>query len=477
MKNPLFVGRETELERFRQLRKKETASLIVCQGRRRIGKSTFFRQCAKEIDHFLNFEGLAPRPKIGKTDQLEAFANGLAAQTKIPKVSLVSWTQAFQLLYASLPASGSVLILLDEISWMAIDDVDFPGHLKIAWDGSFSQRPGLILALCGSVSSWIQENILNNTGFVGRCSWSLHLPPLSLPACNKFWEGKSISTTEKLKVLAVTGGVPRYLEEIDPTQTAEQNIERLCFDAGGLLFNEFDQIFQDIFSRRAATYREILLALIDSAKSVTETSKALGHQKSGVLSKALVNLEAAGFVTKAVSFDPETAETRDRTIKYRILDNYLRFYLKYVEPAREQIRKGLYQRTPLETLQAWDTIAGLQFENLILCNQRLVLDKIGLGNVPVLNVGPYFQATTIRHPGCQIDLLIRTEGSLYVFELKFRKSVGKGVIKEVQQKIARLGAGPTLSVRKGLIFQGELDPEIKTADFFDYIVPFETLLS
>lgn len=477
MKLPLFVGRESELDRFRQLRKKETASLIVCQGRRRIGKSTFFRQCAKEVDHFLIFEGLAPRSKIGKQDQLEAFAESLAAQTKIPKVGLTSWTQAFQLLYASLPASGSIVILLDEVSWMAIDDADFPGYLKIAWDGSFSRRPGLTLALCGSVSSWIQENILNNTGFVGRCSWNLHLPPLSLPACNKFWSDKSVSTTEKLKILAVTGGVPRYLEEIDPTQTAEQNIERLCFDAGGLLFNEFNQIFQDIFSRRATTYREILLALIDGAKSVTETSKALGHQKSGVLSKALANLESAGFVTKDVSFDPKTTETRDRTIRYRILDNYLRFYLKYVEPAREQIKKGLYQRTPLETLQAWDTIAGLQFENLILCNQGLVLDKIGLGNVPVLNVGPYFQAATARHPGCQIDLLIRTEGSLYVFELKFRKNVGAGVIKEVQQKVDRLRAEPSLSVRKGLIFQGDLDPEIKTSDYFDHIVPFEMLLS
>lgn len=277
--------------------------------------------------------------------------------------------------------------------------------------------------------------------------------------------------------ITVTGGVPRYLEEIDPTQTAEQNIERLCFDAGGLLFNEFDQIFQDIFSRRAATYREILLALIDGAKSVTETSKALGHQKSGVLSKALANLESAGFVTKDISFDPKTTETRGRAIRYRILDNYLRFYLKYVEPAREQIKKGLYQRTPLETLQAWETVAGLQFESLILCNQGLVLDKIGLGHVTVLNAGPYFQAATARHPGCQIDLLIRTEGSLYVFELKFRKSIGVGVIKEVRQKVDRLRADPALSVRKGLIFQGDLDPEIKTADYFDCIMPFETLLS
>ncbi|PWU14028.1 MAG: hypothetical protein C5B50_18040 [Verrucomicrobia bacterium] len=98
-----------------------------------------------------------------------------------------------------------------------------------------------MLVLCGSVTSWIQDNILNQTGFVGRCSWQFRLPPLALPACNLFWRGKPVSAAEKLKILSVTGGVPRYLEEIDPAQTAEQNIRRLCFHAGGMLFREFDQ--------------------------------------------------------------------------------------------------------------------------------------------------------------------------------------------------------------------------------------------
>ena len=35
-----------------------------------------------------------------------------------------------------------------------------------------------------------------------------------------------------VKVLAVTGGVPRYLEEINPKLTAEENIYRLCYREG-----------------------------------------------------------------------------------------------------------------------------------------------------------------------------------------------------------------------------------------------------
>jgi uncharacterized protein len=472
----LFIGRERESEEFRQFLRKKTASLIVCQGRRRIGKSTFFRHCAKEADHFLFFEGLPPRDKLSRQDQLEAFALRLAAQTPAPKVALENWPQAFQLLASVLPRSGCTVLLLDEISWLAIGDPDFPGHLKAAWDNLFSAHPRLILVLCGSVSSWIQANILNNTGFAGRCSWQLRLPPLALPACNKFWKDKAVSAAEKLKILSVTGGVPRYLEEIDPAQTAEQNIGRLCFRSGGLLFNEFGQIFHDIFNRRAETYRQIVATLTDGARSVSEISKALQQERGGGLSAAIEDLELAGFLQKDVSFSPLTGKNLPRTIRYRIQDNYLRFYLKYIEPVAEQVKKELYRKVPLEALQAWDTIVGLQFESLVLANQDALLAKTGLTQVPIINAGPFFQAKTSLTPGCQIDLLLRTKQSIYVFEVKCRRKIEPSVISEVRTKVERLKINRTLSVRTGLIYQGELDPEISKSDFFDYLVPFEQLL-
>lgn len=472
-----FIGRESEEAEFKRLTAKSTASLIVCQGRRRIGKSTFFRHCAQDADIFLSFEGLAPRDKIDKKAQLEAFAIALNLQTKAPKVTLDSWPQAFDLLDSVLPATGTIVILLDEISWMAIGDPDFPGYVKSAWDARFSQRPKLILVLCGSVSSWIEENILKNTGFAGRPSWHLKLPPLALPACNQFWRGKAVDAAEKLKALAVTGGVPRYLEEIDPAQTAEQNIERLCFNASGLLFNEFNLIFHDIFTRRADTCRDIMATLTDGAKTLAEIGAALGKKNTGgSLSAILEELELAGFLHRDGSFSPDTAKTMPRKVRYRILDNYIRFYLKFIEPAAEQIKKGIYQMSPLETLQAWDTIMGLQFENLILSNQSLLIERINLGNVPVLNAGPYFQPATGKGLGCQIDLMLRTKSSVYVFEIKFRKSVGTSVMDDVREKVKRLNVDSSLSVRTGLIYQGELDPKIAEADYFDHLVKFSDLL-
>lgn len=473
-----FVGRKRELSQFAQLLHKRQASLVVCQGRRRIGKSTLIQEAGKKANHFFSFSGLAPREGMRAQAQLNAFSERLAQQTAVPKLALDSWPQAFQLLASQLPTTAKTVLLLDEISWMAAGDPDFAGHLKNAWDEHFAPRSGLIVVLCGSVSSWIQHNILENTGFVGRCSWHFNLQPLALPECNAFWRGaqNQTSTREKLTLLAVTGGVPRYLEEILPKQSAEQNIERLCFTSGGLLFNEFEQIFHDIFSRRASTYREIVHALVRGSKTLSEISTTLGRAKGGSLGDALSDLQMAGFISKDTAFEPGTGKTKDRSIRYRLSDNYVRFYLKYIEPVRSRIEKGLYQHAPLETLSAWHTVIGLQFENLVLQSIEPLMSKLGLEKVPILDVGPYWQTRTARREACQIDLLARSKRGVYILEVKFRNEISGSVVNEMQDKVRRLSLPSSLSVRTGLIYEGELHPDVREADYFDFLVPFAELL-
>ncbi len=84
--------------------------------------------------------------------------------------------------------------------------------------------------------------------------------------------------------------------------------------------------------------------------------------------------------------------------------------------------------------------------------------------------------TTLRREGCQIDLMIRTKRSLYLFEIKFRNRIGTEVADEMCEKIRKLKLPPTQSVRTGLIYQGELTHDLQHLDAFDYLVPAESLL-
>ena len=64
------------------------------------------------------------------------------------------------------------------------------GKLKNAWDLQFSHNSELILILSGSLSLWIDDNILNSTAFFGRVSLQLKLDELSLKECRQFWGGQ-----------------------------------------------------------------------------------------------------------------------------------------------------------------------------------------------------------------------------------------------------------------------------------------------
>ena len=103
------------------------------------------------------------------------------------------------------------------------------------------------------------------------------------------------SAYEKFKILSVTGGIPRYLEELRPDLSAEANLQRLCFDSEGLLFREFDQIFHDLFQKQGHFYKQIVETLINSPLSTAELAVKLGRSRGGDLSKALGESDGIGF--------------------------------------------------------------------------------------------------------------------------------------------------------------------------------------
>lgn len=472
----MFFGRETELDDLAALLRKKTPSLVTCRGRRRIGKSTLIREFARRTQRLLAIEGLPPRPGLSNRDQLQAFSQQLARQTDLPEVPLTSWPQALQLLGSVLRDEWTV-VLLDEISWLGGFDPDFPGHLKTAWDTVFKNRPKLVLVLCGSVSAWIADNILSHTGFVGRDSWDVVLDELPLHDCNRFWgpAAERISAAEKLAVLSVTGGVPKYLEEIDPGLSADQNIQRLCFQREGILFREFDQIFSDVFGKRAENYKPIVENLAHGKRTVSELSAALGKERSGHLSESLRALILGGFVARDAAFEPKTGR-KTRREKFRLRDNYARFFLRYIAPRRDAIEQGLLRGVALDQLPEWDTVLGLQFENLVLNHVAPLARLLRLERTPLLAAGPHIQEPTVRKKGCQVDLLLRTKNSLYVVEIKRRKSIDASVVDEVREKVLRLPRDRRLSVRTALVYEGQLDPKVETEGYFDFLIPFARLL-
>jgi uncharacterized protein len=475
-----FIGREEELKVLASLLKKKGASLVVIKGRRRIGKSRLVMEFTKRyaFDAFYIFSGVVPTEKTTAQSQRDEFAIQLNVQTKLPEVKADDWTKLFVLL-AEKVKSGKILLLFDEISWMGSQDTDFLGKLKNAWDLYFKQNDHLIFVLCGSVSAWIEKNILSSTGFVGRISLDLTIKELPLCDSNKFWgkQAQQLSAYEKLKVLAVTGGIPLYLEHIDKTASAEENIRNLCFSEHGLLFDEFEKLFSDLFSNRAAKYKKILFYLANHQASQEDISKHLDLERSGDIGEYLDELQKSGFIARDYTWNIDNGDISILS-KYRLCDNYARFYLKYILSNRMGIEHGKFASASISNLPNWDTVMGLQFENLVLNNRRLLWNLLKIDPIEIVCDNPYFQRKTLRHAACQIDYLIQTKyNTLYICEIKFSKNtIKKEVINAVQKKIAALTIPRYFSYRPVLIHVNGVDEAVENQNFFSEIIAFGKFL-
>lgn len=467
-----FFGRESELEGLNQLLKKNSASLIVLRGRRRIGKSRLAEEFSKQFTKHFIFSGLPPTKQTTDASQKAEFRR----QMKEYGMSYESndWGDLFTLL-ATHCKSGRILIVLDEITWMGSKDPDFLGKLKIVWDLHFKSNPKLIFIISGSNSAWIENNILSSTGFFGRVSYNLVLEELPLHICNQFWREKThlISSYEKFKLLGVTGGVPRYLEEILPHQTAEENIHRLCFTKNGILFSEFDNIFNDLFNGRNDWYRKIVKTIINGSKSLEEIAQELDREKGGDLSKALDELKESGFISKDSAWHIKNGEP-SKISQYRVRDNYIRFYLKYVEPKKETIEKGVLLGLP----PTWLSIMGLQFENLILNNLHQIIDCLHIPNNEIITAGRYLQSETLKRKKCQIDLMIQTKfDQLYICEVKFAKGeIGVEIVDELKEKIKRLERPKGFSCRPVLFHVNGVSDSVIESEYFSQIIDFGQFL-
>jgi AAA+ ATPase superfamily predicted ATPase len=474
-----FFGREREIGDLMALWGKRGGSLVTCRGRRRIGKSTLIEEFARKSKaRFIRIEGVRPKPGYSDATELKTFARELAAQTRAEDGVPDNWLKALIRLDRESDERERTVVLLDEVSWLGHYDETFADLVKIAWDDYWSRHDRLIVVVCGSVSGWIKENFVENGAFFGRRSLDIVVRELPLKECVKFWgrAASRVETREIVDVLSLTGDVPRYLKELDPGASASENIARLAFRPNSILRIDFDEMFSDVITRLPTLSGKIVRVLVGQSLSVSETAEAIHAGKGGKIGEAMEQLVEAGLVASDSGKNPETGRMARET-RYRLKDNYSRFYLRHIEPRKEIIDSGAYRFVSLEALEGWDAIMGLQFENLVLNHYADLIDPLHIGNSLIESAAPYSRRR--KHDGkdgLQIDLLLQTRHSNYVVEIKRKREIGREVIDEVERKIAKLSTPRGKSARPVLVYDGILAPIVETDGYFDAIVPFTQLL-
>ena len=271
------------------------------------------------------------------------------------------------------------------------------------------------------------------------------------------------------------GCLPRYLEEVDPGMSADDNIRRMAFSVKSTLRMDFDDMFADVVTRQPMLAGRVLLALKGAPLSVSEIAVALEMERGGKLSSALMQLEEAGLVAVDAGKNPETGDdVRER--RYRICDNYTKFYLNHIEPQKKMIDDGSYAFLSLTGLPNWEIDMGYVFENLVVNNYRELFRPMHIGNALVESAAPFRRVKSGTCPGVQIDLMLQTRCAVYLVEIKRRHNIGREVEDEVKKKETKISIADGKSLRRVLVYDGKLAPIVETDGFFDSIIPFARLL-
>jgi hypothetical protein len=216
---------------------------------------------------------------------------------------------------------------------------------------------------------------------------------------------------------------------------------------------------------------------MNGPKEFNAICKALEYSKSSTLLEYLDDLIAAGFISRDYTWLVKSGKS-SRLSHFRLSDNYLRFYLKYISPNKDRILRDGFESEAISSLPGWNTIMGLQFENLVLKNRKKIWKALGIKAADIVADNPYFQNQTTAKKGCQIDYLIQTRfNTLFACEIKFSsQTIKSDVIPEIKEKLSRIALPKRFSCWPILIHVNGVNDSVADSGYFTKIIDFSLLL-
>lgn len=356
-----------------------------------------------------------------------------------------TWEAAFEQMTKAIefiPKNEKIVLFFDELPWMATKRSRLLQALDYYWNRYWVDNNRLKLIICGSSASWIIKNIVNNKGGLhNRITQLIELKPFDLSGIKEFlnYKGIKLNNNQILQIYMVAGGIPHYINHIKRGLSATQNIDLLCFHKDGILFKEFNNLFAALFDE-SGIYSDIIriIAKHHYGISQAELLKQIGETaRGGSMVARLKDLENAGFI---VSFIPY--KHKQKGIYYRIFDEYILFYLCWIEPISKTIQKleelDNYWETKADSA-AWKSWAGYAFESI--CYKHIANIRKALKISPDAKVGSWCFTPRKHHKeeGAQIDLLFdRNDGTITLCEIKYSKEpfvIDKQCAKDLMRKV------------------------------------------
>ena len=416
-----IIGREKEIRELNRLYNSAIPQFVAVYGRRRVGKTFLVDQTLKDRITFRH-AGLSPvdyqQKKNFMKEQLKSFYFSLIRHGMKKSHCPTSWLEAFFMLEMHLQATddGSrQVVFLDELPWMDTPRSGFVTALESFWNGWGCHRDNFMLVVCGSATSWIMDNLVNNHGgLYGRLTCEMKLLPFTLRECEQFFKRNRVklSRYDIVQSYMALGGIPYYLGYFERGKSLAQNIDNLFFADSAKLSDEFERLFASVFSQPEDMKKIVkLLCIRHAGYTMSEIVAKTGISLGGNFSNSLKALMASDFVMRYVPFGHSK-----RDVHYKLIDPFCIFYLRYVHDNASYIGSFWQQNQTSQSIVSW---RGFAFEEVCLLHINQIKQAIGIQGVSSRQ-SSWAVAGNDEQDGTQIDLVIeRADHIVNLCEMKF----------------------------------------------------------
>ena len=416
----MFIGRTRELAELERLYASNKFEMPVIYGRRRVGKTRLITEFAQG-KRAIYFQA--------RRTNAEANLNMLSAAvlSQVPEAagaSYRSFDEVFNAL-ARLARDERLIMVIDEYPYLAESHPEISSLLQEKIDHLFAPDTKLMLILCGSSLSFMEEQVLGyESPLYGRRTAQIKVEPLDFFTALDAWP--SMSLEDAAICYGMTDGVPAYVEKIEPTASLEENIRRQFLDPSGYLFEEpGNLLLQEC--RNPEQYDAIVQAIARGRSKVAEIASATGIAASNT-KLYLDKLASLGIVGRELPLN----ETSNKRAVYNLTDQMFRFWYRFVPQNLGLIQNGMGDMAYRHIEPYLPDYMGPVFE--LICRQ-FVYKLVRAGELDVIpaKLGRWWGTDNRTRQQEEIDLIADdAEGSAVFMECKWRNEpVGEDVLEKL----------------------------------------------
>ena len=349
----MFIDREREIALLNKIYKQGRAELILLYGRRRIGKTRLLKEFIKDKDSFYFIGDIS-------ADILKTFEQVIKERF----VKFQNWDDFFDFL--TIEGKKRIVVVLDEFQYLYKVEKAWPTILQRRWEDLKDTK--IMIILCGSIVSSIYKIAMGyGSALYGRKTHEIEIYPLSFFDSKNFM--KKYSMQDFVYIYTITGGIPRYLEEMDDKINIWKNIKENIANKNCFLYREPLNLFYEEF-KNPSVYLSIIHSLSEGGKKFNEISTITGIS-TGKLTKYLNVLERVKIIKKIVPVTENKERTRNT--QYRLMDNYIKFWFTFIYPNRAFIELDETTSLISNIKKDLNNFTGHSFEDI--CSQFLIQKK------------------------------------------------------------------------------------------------------